>query len=104
MNYTVEVTESAERDAHEAYAYIAADSPVNAHRWFGALFEAIESLASFPERCAAAPESEAVEERVRHLVFGKYRVLFIVRGSTVYVLHVRHGARQPMSAEDLRLP
>ncbi len=104
MNYRVEVTESAERDAHEAFAWIAADSPNNAQRWFDALFAAIQSLESFPTRCAVAPESEVVGEEIRQLLFGNYRVLFVVRDDTVFVLHVRHGARRPMVTEEIDLP
>jgi plasmid stabilization system protein ParE len=104
MNYRVEVTQSAERDAHEAYAWIAADSPANALRWFDSLFEALQSLESFPTRCAVAPESEAVGEEIRQLLFGNYRVLFLVRKQTVFVLHVRHGSRQTMIAEEIDLP
>jgi hypothetical protein len=42
------------------------------------------------------------------MLYGKpphlYRVLFIVRGDRVYVLHVRHGARQTMEPGEIEIP
>ena len=36
----------------------------------------------------------------RHLLYGRlphvYRILFTIDGSTVYILHIRHGSRQPL--------
>lgn len=29
--------------------------------------------------------------RIRHLIVGDYRALYLIRGDTVEVLHVRHG-------------
>lgn len=104
MTYRVEVTENAEREAQEIYALIAEDSPGNVLRWFEALFEAVGSLEAFPDRCAVAPESEAVDQKVRQLLVGSYRMLFVVRKNLVYVLHVRHGARRPMIAAEVKLP
>ena len=31
------------------------------------------------------------------MLFGDYRVLFVISDRTVIVLHVRHGARRPWS-------
>jgi hypothetical protein len=37
---------------------------------------------------------------VRHLLYGRrphvYRILFTIEDLTVYVLHIRHGRRQPL--------
>jgi plasmid stabilization system protein ParE len=58
----------------------------------------IATLANFPERCGLAPESEHFDEEIRQLPYGKrpnvYRILFVIRGDTVHVLHVRHGSRR----------
>jgi hypothetical protein len=35
-----------------------------------------------------APESEQLGVSIRHLIVGRYRVLFTVRGITVTILHV----------------
>ena len=103
MNYNVEVTDTAQRDAYEAYTRIAAESLLNALRWFELLSEAMQTLDTFPQRCSVASESELTEEEVRHLLFGNYRILFVIRERTVYILHVRHGARQTMSPDEIEL-
>ena len=69
-------------------------------RWFAAPQEAIASLAEFPARCPLAPENAVSPFEVRHLLYGRkphvYRILFTIEDRTVYVLHIRHGRRQPL--------
>lgn len=101
MTFRIETTAEAERDADTILEWLtsehAGDTGV---RWFRALQDAIESLAEFPERCPVAPESALFPFEVRHLLYGRlpkiYRILFTTTGNTVYVLHIRHGRRQPV--------
>lgn len=97
MSFKVLITEQAETELDEAYHWIANESIERAVSWFNGLVEACESLSSNPERCPYAPESDAIGAEIRQLLYGKYRVLFMVRDGTVYVLHIRHGARQHLS-------
>ncbi len=57
-----------------------------------------------PARCPLAPENDEFEEEIRELLYGKrqhrYRILFTIRGETVIVLHIRHGAREHLKGED----
>ncbi len=46
-------------------------------------------LTSMPLSCPRAPESEELGVTVRHLVVGRYRILFIVEKRTVTILHVK---------------
>jgi toxin ParE1/3/4 len=39
--------------------------------------------------CPVAPESDELGISVRHLILGRYRILFIIDKSTVTILHVR---------------
>ena len=107
MKYRVEVTAAAQSDAEAAYQWLAART-VHAARWFNGLVEAIESLDAFPTRWPLARESAEFDEPIYQLLYGKsphvYRVLFIVREDVVYVLHVRHGARQAMKRGEVELP
>ena len=107
MNYRVEVTSTAKADVAEAYLWISGHSAVRAARWFNRLMEAAASLEAHPERCPLAPESEAAGREIRQLLYGKrnsiYRILFEVRGDTVYVLHIRHGARRTLEPHELNL-
>jgi plasmid stabilization system protein ParE len=101
MTFRVETTAEADREADAILEWLisehAGDTGV---RWFRALEDAIESLAEFPERCSLAPESPHFPFEVRHLLYGRpphiYRILFTMLGDTVYVLHIRHGRRQPV--------
>lgn len=96
MKYEVEFGETAEREAEEAYAWIAERGPEAAARWFNELERRVQSLSALAKRCPLAPESVAFEQEIRQLLFGHYRVLFAIRGRTVYVLHVRHTARETL--------
>jgi plasmid stabilization system protein ParE len=93
----VEITALAEADLATIYQRIREDSPTRAAEWRGGLLQAAQALEQFPLRCPLAPESSAALE-VRHLVYGHYRVLFTVTRDTVYILHIRHSARQPLTA------
>lgn len=98
MAYRVEILPPALADVEEAWAWMHARSPTRAARWRNGLLEALQSLATFPERCGLAPENDIFDEEIRQLLYGKrrgvYRVLFTIRGDVVTVLHVRHGARR----------
>lgn len=65
------------------------------------LREAVASLAHAPQRCPLAPENAAFPFEVRQLLYGRrrdrYRVLFTIHGDTVFILHIRHGRRQPLA-------
>lgn len=91
----VEITALADANLEEIYLRIRKDSPRRAAEWRKTLVKAAQTLERFPERCPLAPESGS-ELEIRQLVYGAYRVLFTVAKDTVYVLHIRHGARQPL--------
>lgn len=92
--YEVQILDSAVDEIEAIVCYIAEDSVVNALRWFERTKRRIASLDSMPERCPIARESEDVEQEIRHLVIGDYRVLFAIKGNIVQVLHVRNGAME----------
>ena len=87
--YEVIITSSAARDITEAH-------PVFAQRCLERLRDAILSLDSLPESHALAPENDAFDDEIRHLLVGRgtpWRAVFTIKGSTVHVLHVRYGGR-----------
>jgi plasmid stabilization system protein ParE len=101
MTYRVETTPAAERDADAILEWLLSEGAGDTgRRWFSALQDAIASLAEFPERCPQAPENAVFPFEVRHLLYGRkphvYRILFTIEEQTVYVLHIRHGRRQPL--------
>jgi plasmid stabilization system protein ParE len=98
--YRVEPTDKALVDAGEAYFWISEQSESAALRWYEGLLKAFRSLGKNPLRCPLAPESAFFEEEIRQLIYGKYRILFTVEGETVFVLRVRHGAREYLKPEE----
>ena|SRR5437867_2123265 len=105
MEYRFRLAAKAVADAEEAHAWIARHSVQGAAKWYVELFDAIDSLKTFPARCSLAPESEAVDVEVRQLLYGKrrnvYRVLFTVQGDVVHILRIRHSARQFLTPDEL---
>ena len=68
----------------------------NAKLWVRKLRHAItKQLTSLPLACPLAPESEQLGVPIRHLIVGRYRVLFTVRGRTVTILHVSGAYTDP---------
>jgi plasmid stabilization system protein ParE len=102
MSYQVVVEKEAEEDLKSAVHWIAQYSPDKATLWYFDATEAIESLENFPARCPLAPESQRFRADIRHLIFGKYRILFIIEDETVSVLRVRHQAQDVLSPDDER--
>jgi len=98
--YLVEPTDKALTDAGETYFWINEQSEQAALRWYEGLMKAFRSLEKNPLRCPLAPENAFFEEEVRQLIYGKYRILFTIEGEKVFVLRVRHGAREYLKPED----
>jgi plasmid stabilization system protein ParE len=105
MTFQVEITPIAESQIEKAYQWYKERNPEFADRWFRELMNAIATLQEKPRRFSLAVEHQIFNEEVRQLLYGKskniYRVLFTIRGNTVYILYVRHGSQAPMTTEDL---
>jgi plasmid stabilization system protein ParE len=72
----------------------------NAKEWVRELRRTLRNqLTSMPLSCPLAPESEQLSVPIRHLIVGRYRVLFMVTGRTVTILHVRGPYIGPISEE-----
>jgi plasmid stabilization system protein ParE len=97
MNYQVEILPQALGDIELAYRWMADTiSAQAAENWYDELMIAVQSLATFPNRCPIAPESADLGQSIRQLWVGKsrqYRVMFIVKARSVFVLYVRHTSR-----------
>ena len=62
-------------------------------------------LAIHPRGHGLAPENGLVTTEIRQLLFGKrqniYRALFTIHDDAVYVLHIRHAARDFAHPDEL---
>jgi plasmid stabilization system protein ParE len=104
MKYRVVIEDSAQVDLEDIVLWLAEHSQDAARQWYWRVKDAIHTLCQFPLRCPLAPENKTFQEEIRQLFHGRkphvYRILFTVRGSTVHVLHIRHGARNPLKPEE----
>jgi plasmid stabilization system protein ParE len=93
LRYQVIFRKEARDEAVQAAAYIAHQGyPETALRWYEGLVDAIDSLATMPERCGYANENDRFAIELRQLLYKPYRIIFTIRDATVHVLHVRHTA------------
>ena len=109
MNFQVETTRRAEQDVNQIVAWLFERSPQGAAVWYDAWEIALAFLAKNPHATALAPEDADHEEDIRNWTFGtsggrRYRVLFIIRGATVYITNVRGAGQQLVPKEDLDKP
>lgn len=94
--YRVVVTAFAADNIREAYKWYRAKNPIQAEKWLASVRDAILGPETMPESHALAPESAAFAAEIRQVLHGggnRWRIFFSVQGSTVRVLHVRHGSR-----------
>jgi plasmid stabilization system protein ParE len=60
-----------------------------ARKWYNELERLIEGrLSRMPGSCPIAPENEEFDLEVRHLIFGRYRVIFAIKDGVGIVLHI----------------
>lgn len=100
--YRVVFAPEARQEAVAAAEYIASTAPMAAARWYEGLENAIFSLSTFPNRCPLAPETEFLGEKLRHYIYGSYRIIYRVEDSAriVRVLHIRHAARRAIGESE----
>ena len=98
--YRVEPTDKALADAGVAYIWISEQSETAGARWYDGLMKALRSLEINPLRCSLAPENAFFEQEIRQLIYANYRILFTIGARTVFVLCVRHGARDYLGPDE----
>jgi plasmid stabilization system protein ParE len=105
MSYTVHITDRAISDVDTAVARIAQQAPRNAANWHVRLLTSLQSLEYNPRTYPLAEEAQDLKIELREMLFGKrsgvWRILFTIEGDKVNVLHVRHAARDRLTAEDV---
>lgn len=103
MAFSLEITDKALAEIDEALAFRAQRSVTTAVRWYLELMKAIRELPDNSQRWPLAPECEWFPG-IREMSFGKkrnlYRILFEIRGDTIYVLRVRHVAQDSIEPGD----
>ena len=103
MAFRVEISAAAQIEADEILNWlIAQHAGETGLRWFRALYDANDSLDTFPQPCPVAPENDLFPEDIRQLLYGRkpqqYRILFTIEGETVLIIHVRRSRRQSFAS------
>jgi plasmid stabilization system protein ParE len=106
MTFRVHLTGAAREDVRGILRWINERSPAGAQAWFRRWREALKALRHRADELALAPESEGHDEAIRQFIFrtrrGRpYRALFVVRGNTVFVLHVRGPGQDLLRPDEL---
>ncbi|MBI3987379.1 MAG: type II toxin-antitoxin system RelE/ParE family toxin [Lentisphaerae bacterium] len=105
MKYTVHLTAEAERDLLDIDAYVAVyDAPEKAAYVSAKLEAACATLELFPLKGHIPPELERLGIALyREIHFKPYRIIYEVRGKTVFVHAVLDGRRDLQTLLERRL-
>jgi toxin ParE1/3/4 len=84
-------TALAEDQVADAFAYIAAERPSAALKWFERLVESVGSLSLLPDQGRMVPEAD--RESIREMLVRPYRVVYRRDDDVVLILTVQHERR-----------
>jgi plasmid stabilization system protein ParE len=103
MDFSVEMSDPAKPDIDEAFAYIAQDSFEAAVKWCAGLDALILSLEDMHHRFALIPEATALRTQYRSALYHSHRIVYRIEEAkhSVFVVRVYHGARRPLTRQDL---
>jgi toxin ParE1/3/4 len=92
--FKIRYLSTAENDLDDIFTYILKDKPSAAASLLENFDSSISQLAFNPE-LGVVPKDERLKKLgYRILVVGKYLIFYVVRGKTVQIRRVIHGARQ----------
>jgi toxin ParE1/3/4 len=89
-------TEKAVRDLDEAVDYVADHDPDAAVRMLSLVFRCVERLVENPEMGQEVTDLQP-SGRFRHIVKGKFRIIYEVVDETIFVMRVWDARRNPGS-------
>jgi toxin ParE1/3/4 len=105
MEYRVEFRPKAKHDLETLFRHIIQEAPLRGPQWMSSLEDAIHTLREMPERGLIVRRFSKPTAAVRQLLYGRYphvyKVYFTIEASTVWILHIRHGARREPKRREL---
>ncbi len=84
--------------ASEIADYIAQDKPSAAEKWINNIFSKVNALKSSPEIGRIVPEIK--NNQFRELIYGNYRIIYLVEKKQISILTIRHG-KQILPIEEI---
>jgi toxin ParE1/3/4 len=82
--------------------FIARDAPSFAQIFVDRVFDAVERLENFPRSGRIVPEIS--QEEMREIIFGSYRIVYLLNEDEVNILTVFHASRQLRASDLLNEP
>ncbi|MCL1976079.1 MAG: type II toxin-antitoxin system RelE/ParE family toxin [Firmicutes bacterium] len=88
----VKWTKTAMDDLLSIWQYIAKDSYVYADKFTDKLLASTNILEDFPLSGVIVPE--LANPNIREIIYGSYRVMYLIMDEDIFVTQVTHGARE----------
>ena len=82
---------SALRDVEDIAEFISRDSPEQAALFVERLIEKTDPLMDCPLSGRVIPEIG--KEKTREIIYGSYRIMYLIEGEEVWITGIIHGAR-----------
>ena len=105
MAYRIEFRPRAEQDLETLFRQFVQQSIIRGPRWVSGLEDTIYSLGEMPERCPVVRQFSRPLVAVRRILYGRhphvYKVYFTVESKTVWILHIRAGARKEPARREI---
>ncbi|MCI0494066.1 type II toxin-antitoxin system RelE/ParE family toxin [candidate division KSB1 bacterium] len=68
--------------------YIREDNPTASKRWKKEIYQKAQPLKKFPRMGRVVPELN--QEKIREIIFGNYRLIYLIEKNRISILTVRH--------------
>ena len=91
--FRVKASLKAQHDVARIHDCIAADKPFAARKWYRGFARHARSLQRLPYRYEEIPEADELGLPLRHIIFGNYRIFYLVSEDAVDIIRVIHAAR-----------
>ncbi len=113
-SYAIRIHSSARRDIEEVVnRMVILTDEKYAAEWHSGLLDKMAAIATFPRRTPLADENCLFRAEVRVILYrfassnAVYRILYSINepdedAPFIHVLHIRHGARKPMTRAEAR--
>ena len=97
MSYRVTIEQEARNNLRTHFQNLRKRNPGSSYpeKWYFGIRAAIRDLANAADAAGLAYEDRFFAESIRHRVYDSYKILFVIRGDRVHVLHIRHQSQNP---------
>jgi plasmid stabilization system protein ParE len=91
--FRVDIGPAAREDVERIHDYIALDKVAAARKWYRGFARLARSLRQFPFRHEEIPEATEMGLPMRHIIYGNYRIFYVINDNCVSIVRVIHAAR-----------